>query len=321
MNPINRKPNNTTRNVFYGVDINDKAAVQKEYEKLQKQHRKVTIIVVIVLLILSVIGFDFVRVNFMEAKPFFATSKRVEGGTLFSGLGYKVLYCENGERYLGSVLYKNCENIDMETFSEVVYNKFKDYVIKKKIVNENELKSLKINEIVRDEDNDASGGDYLLDITYECNDGSNKCFKTDKEFNSNINNKVYIRFNKYNEIYDLLTFKNSGEYYKKLNDDYTIKVRDYLIQDNRLNLDNVKEFKVRLVANNGKYKFRGNVYADSYLITVNYTCKDNSNECVTVYDKKDLDGDYANLSFNASMFLDDTNNVLLVGPREYLEID
>lgn len=321
MNPIDRKPKEIPRNMFYGVDVNDKQAVQKEYERLQKQHRKITILVIVVLAILGIICFDFCRVNFMDQKPIFATQKKVDGGTLFSGLGYKVLYCENGERYLGSVLYKSCEEVDMSTFSSFIYNELSSYGEKKKIIDKNNLASLTINEIVRDEENEEGGSDYLLDVTYECKDGSNKCFVTDKEFNTNANNKIYIKVNRYNEIYSLLTFKNSGEYYNQLNEEFTEKVKAYFIENDKLEEENLRYFKVRLISNNGKYKFRGNVYADSYLISVDYTCNDNGNECVTAIDKKDIDGDYANLSFMAAMLLDPDNGVLLVGPREYLEIN
>lgn len=84
---------------------------------------------------------------------------------------------------------------------------------------------------------------------------------------------------------------------------------------------NVNKFKLGLFSNNGKYKFRGNTYADSYLIEINYLCNDNSNTCVKPFDKKDYEGDYANLQFFASMFLNEDNEVVLVGNREYLDIE
>lgn len=320
MNTVNKKPVDN-RNMFYGVNVNDKQAVQKEYERLQKQHRKVTILVIIVLAILAVICFDFYRVNFMNAKPLFAVEKKVDGGTLFSGLGYKVLYCENGERYLGSVLYKTCENIEMSSFSHVVYGKLSEYGINNKNIDKDNLVNLTINEIEKDEANTEGGTDYILDISYECKDGSSKCFKTGKEFNDTNHNKIYVRINKYNEVYEILTFKDTGDYFNKLNEAYTEKVKEYMIENELYNVETVEKFEVRLVSNNGKYKFRGTMYADSYLVAINYLCNDNGNECVSAFDKKDIDGDYANLSFNASMFLDNEDNVLLVGPREYLEIN
>lgn len=320
MNPIDRKPKETPENIFYGVNVNDKEAVQKEYERLQRQHRKVTVVVIIVLAILAVIGFDFVRVNFMESKPLFAKSERVDGGTLFSGLGYKVLYCENGERYLGSVLYKTCEEVDMSTFSSFLLNEFKEYAYSKKILDKNNLSNFVINEVLKDEENEEGGIDYIVDVTYECSDGSTKCFKSGKEFYTTRNNKIYLKLNKYNEVYEMVTFKDTGDYVEKLNEDYTLKVREYLKNNGMLVQDNIRIFEVKLVSNNGKYKFRGNVYVDSYLIEINYWCSDNGNTCVTPFDKKDIDGDFTNLSYNASLFLDEENNVALVGPREYLDI-
>ncbi len=320
MNVINRKQKDTSRNMFYGVDVNDKQAVEKEYNRLQKQHRKVTILVIIVLAILGIIGFDFFRVNAGGGKPIFAISKKVERGTLFSGLGYKVLYCENGERYIGSVLYKTCAEPDMVTFKTIVYDKLVSYAEDSKKLNKNNLTNLTINTIEKDEENEEGGSDYILDISYTCNDGSNKCFQLDKEYNDTANNKIYIKINKFNEVYDIVTFKDSGMYYDRLVADYTTKVKQYLIQDGKLNEENLRNFSISLVSNNGKYKFRERVYADTYLIRVIYMCKDNSNTCVTPFDKQDIDGDYANLSFYASMFLDNLDTVTLIGPKEYLEI-
>jgi len=177
------------------------------------------------------------------------------------------------------------------------------------------------NEIEKDEDNEEGGSDYILDISYECKDGSGKCFKIGKEYNGTVNNKVYIRINKYNEIYDILYFKNSGIYFERLNEQYTEKVKQYMIDNQLVNEENVKLFKVELTSNNGKYKFRGNAYADSYLVKISYSCADNGNECVQAFDKKDIDGDFSNLVFYASMLLDSEDNVALVGPREYLEIE
>jgi len=321
MNVIERKQKDTSRNEFYGVDINDKAAVEKEYQRLQKRHRKITILVIIVLAILGIIGFDFFRVNSVGGKPIFALSKKVDRGTLFTGLGYKVLYCENGDRYIGSVLYKTCEEPDMYTFKTIVYDKLVTYTEKNQKLDKNNLTTLVINTIEKDEENEEGGSDYILDVSYKCNDGSSKCFQLAKEYNDTNNNHFYIRINKYNEIYDIVTFKDKGMYYDRLVADYTTKVKQYMIQEGKLNENNLRNFYVSLVSNNGKYKFRDHVYADSYLIKINYICSDNTNTCVTPFDKKDIDGDYANLSFLSSMFLDSSNTVALIGPKEYLEIE
>ncbi len=321
MNIIDKKPKETPKNVFYGVDVNDKQAVEKEYQRLQKQHRQVTILVIIVLLALGFIAFDFYRVNAIGGKPIFAISEKVDKGTLFNGLGYKVLYCENGERYVGSVLYKTCEETDVTTFTHIVYEKLIDYGKKNKVIDINNLKKLDILKLERDSSNDQDGSDYILDITYECNDGSSKCFKTDKEFNNPNNIKIYVGINKYNEIYRILTFKNSGVYYDSLIETYTEKIKTYMLDNQLLDEENLRTFVVDFVSNNGKYKFRGNTYADTYLISINYLCLDSGNECVKAFDKKDIDGDYANLNFYASLFLAEDGEISLIGPREYLEIE
>lgn len=321
MNIIGKRKVDSTKNVFYGVDVNDKAAVQKEYEKLQKKHRKITILVIVVLCVLGCIIFDFYRVNFMGGKPIFAVSSSVDRGTLFQGLGYKVLYCENGERYIGSVLYKSCEETDMNDFRNFVYELFVNYSVANKTLDKNNLENLVIQSITYDEDNAEKGSDYLLNLSVTCKDGSTKCFKTDKEYNDYSNINLYISINRYNEIYKVFPFKASGLYFEQLNENYTSKVKEYLIRENKLNEENLRDFHVVLTSNNGKDKFRGVTYADSYLMAIHYLCVDNGNDCVTAFDKQDYEGDYANLSFYSSLFLDAEDNVMLVGPKEYLELD
>lgn len=319
MNIVNKKPQQT-KNVFYGVDVTDKQAVEKEYKRLQRQHRRITILVIIVLAILGFIGLDFYRVNYVGGKPIFAISEKVEKGTLFKGLGYNVLYCENGERYIGSVLYKTCEDID-SSFTHIVYEKLIDYGIKSKIIDMNNLNKLEIINLEKDSDNEKDGSDYLLDITYDCKDGSSKCFKTGKEFNDLQNVKIYVSINRYNEIYQVLTFKNSGVYYDYLVELYTDKVKEYLKENQLLDEEDLAYFRLSFASNNGKYKFRGTTYADSYLIAINYSCNSDSDQCIKPFDKKDIDGDYANLVFYASLMLDSDGEVSLIGPREYLELD
>lgn len=321
MNIINKKPQEQPKNEFYGIDVNDKQAVQEEYNRLKKRHKMITIVVIIVLIVLGILGFDIYRVTELEGKPILAISKKVDKGTLFSGIGYKVLYCENGERYVGSVLYKTCGDFDENSFTSLIYEKLIDFSIDKKTLDINNLNNLTINNVERDESNDQDGADYYLDISFTCKDDSSKCFKTDKEFNDPLNIDLYIRLNRYNEIYEVLTFKNSGEHYNKLVDDYTLKVKNYMLENEMIVENNVRSFKLSLVSNNGKYKFRGNTYADSYLIEINYSCNDNSNTCVKAFDKKDQEGDYANLQFFASMFLNENNEVLLLGNREYLDLE
>lgn len=321
MNIIGKKRIDSSKNEFYGVDVNDKNAVVNEFNRLKKRHRNITILVIVVLCILGVILFDFWRVNFVGGKPIFAISSKVERGTLFSGLGYKVLYCDSGERYIGSVLYKTCEEPNENDFRNFLYELFVDYEIKNEKLDKSNLESLVINDFVTDSENDEGGSDYLLSLSVICKDGSNDCFKYDKEFDDYDNIKLYISINKYNEIYNVFSFKNSGVYFEQLNEIYTEKVKNYLLNEGKIVGDNLRDFEVTLVSNNGKDKFRGVTYADSYLINISYLCSDNTNECVVPFDKEDYEGDYANLVFYSSMYLDNEDNVVLVGPRQYLELE
>jgi hypothetical protein len=310
----------TPENIFYGINVNDKSAVEKEFLRLKRKHRNITIVVMIVLFVLGVITFDFCRVNFFDAKPIFAIEKKVEKGTLFSGIGYKVLYCSNGEKYLGSVLYKTCEEPDMIEFGNLMYEKVVDYSVDKKLLSKGRLRELKFNSVIFDEYNDKGGSDYLANISYQCKDDSVTCFKLDKEFYDIENINIYIRINKYNEVYDIVSFKTTGAYYDRLIEKYTEDVKTYLIENEKLQVDNLRSFKLKLVENSGKYNFRNTVYADSYLIEINYMCLDNSNTCLEAVDNKDYEGDYSNLIFYASMFINEDGTIGLIGPREYLDL-
>lgn len=320
MNIIDKKPQEQQENYFYGVNVNDKEAVQKEFERLQQQHKKVTIVVVVALVILGIIFFDFARVNFIGGKPIFAISSKVENGTLFSGLGYKVLYCDNGERIVGSVLYQTCDEVDEKTFSNVVYKELLDYGYENKILIRDDLKTFTINSVTFDEKNAEGGSDYLVNIKYECKDGTGNCFKTSKEFSDYNNVNLYVAFNKYNEVYNVFHFKSSGVYTEQLTATLVENMKKYMIDNTKLTVDNLRSFTIKLVENHGKYKFRGNEYYDSYLVEVNYMCNDGTNTCVVPFDNQDQEGDFANLSFYTSVFVDVDNNVVLMGPKEYFDL-
>lgn len=320
MRIVDKKPMDTPENIFYGVDVNNKASVEQEFLRLKKRHRKITIAVVIILLILGILVFDFCRVNFFDAKPVFAIEKSVEEGTLFSGIGYKVLYCKNGERYVGSVLYKTCTEETEIDFTNYVYEKLVDYARENKLLDESKLTDFNVISYIVDGDNDEGGSDYLVNLSYTCKNDSVTCFKTDKEYYDANNVSLYVKINKYNEVYGIEYFKDTGVYYEYLVQQYTEKLKEYLINNEKLEEDNLRSFSIKLVDNNGKYKFRGITYADSYLIQVDYLCLDDGNTCVNAIDKKDNEGDFANLTFLASMFVDSEGNIALVGPREYLEL-
>lgn len=320
MKIVDKKVDEIPENKFYGVDVNNKQAVEQEFLRLKKQHKTVTIVVIVALLILGIIFFDFCRVNFMDAKPIFAVEEKVERGTLFSGLGYKVLYCNNGDRYVGSVLYKTCVEQDEVEFTNLIYEKLVNYLKDEKLLNEKKLEELVVNSYIVDEDNKQGGSDYLVNLSYKCKNDSVTCVKTKKEFYDTSNVNLYVRFDKYNDIYAVEYFKNSGAYYDTLVADYTEKVKQYFIDNEKLTVDNLRTFSIKLVENHGKFKFRGTVYAESYLIQVDYLCHDGDNNCVTPVDKEDTEGDYANLSFLASVFIDAEGNILLIGPKQYLDL-
>ena len=319
MLPIDKKPAETPENNFYGVDVNNREAVEKEFERLKKQHRTVTIVVIIALLVLGFLIFDFIRVTEFDGKPFLAFEQEVEEGTKFVGIGYEVLYCKNGDRYAGATVYKKCTKEDSTTISNLVYKRFVEYVIDEKMLDKDKLDYLEFNLVEFDENNDIGGSDYHVNLKYSCKKDK-KCLRLKKEYYSSDNVNIYVSLDKYNEVDKILYFKSSGIYYERLVELYTTKLKEYLISNEKVDVNNLREFKLSLVENHGKYKFRNVSYADSYLVEITYLCNDDSNTCVHAFDNTDLDGEFTNLMFYASMFLDSNNDVLLFGPKEYFDL-
>ena len=97
MQPIDGKQIETPENKFYGVDVNNRMAVEQEFQRLRKRHRTVTILVILALIVLGFFVFDYIRVTEMGGKPYIALKEKVEDGTKYKGIGYEVLYCSNDE--------------------------------------------------------------------------------------------------------------------------------------------------------------------------------------------------------------------------------
>lgn len=319
MQPIDRKPAETPVNNFYGVNVNDKAAVEAEYARLQKNHRIGTILVIVALLVIGFFVYDFIRVMELGGKPIFVIEEKVEGGTKFKGIGYEVLYCNNGERYAAPSVIKKCTEESIVSIDNFVYKKFVDYAVDKKMLNKNNLETLEFNYVEYDGANDENGGDYHVNLKYMCK-ANKKCLNLVKEYESQDDVDIYVRFNKFNEVYEIAYFKDSGTYYDQLVALYTESLKTYLVENNKMDSENIRSFELALDDNYGKYKFRGTTYSDSYLVKITYLCKDNSNKCVHAFDDTDLDGDFTNLMFYGSMFVDSNGKVLLFGPKEYFDL-
>ena len=321
MQPINgKKDEGQPSNYFYGVDVTNKKAVRKEYNRLKRRHFLITIISLIAIGALSVIIFDFVKVNFFKARPLFSISKKVENGTLYTGIGYKVLYCKNGERYVGSTLYASCQEFEERTFMNTVYEKIIDYGDKKNLIKRGNYEKLELTSAMFDEELSDGGWDYFIEANLTCKGGNNRCFYFKKEFNDPSKIYFYIRYDQYNDIQDVFTFKRTGAHTKALEEEYGPKVREYFKTEGIITDDEgIRDFSIHYLDNFGKFKFRGTSYAESYLIEVNYLCYDNSNKCVTPLDDIDLDGDYSNYMFMMAMFIDENGEIALMGPKEYLD--
>jgi hypothetical protein len=244
-------------NYYNGVDLNDKKAVRKEFNKRRATHTFFTLIFIAIFAALGVVAFDYFRVYEMNGKPVFAVKKAVDGGSLYKGIGYEVLYCENGERYLGAVLYQSCIETEEEvSFKNVLYKSLVDYATEKEILDKDNLDSLTINSYTFDEKNEQEGSDYLLDLTVVCKNNKN-CFKATKSLKDPNNFKVIMRIDKYTSVYDLVYFKTSGYYYEELVAKYQDKIKQYMIDNGLIETDKLRQFEVRLQKNPGKITYRG----------------------------------------------------------------
>ena len=265
MLPIDRKPTETPENNFYGVDVNNREAVEKEFERLKKQHRTVTIVVIIALLVLGFLIFDFIRVTEFDGKPFLAFEQEIEEGTKFVGIGYEVLYCKNGDRYAGATVYKKCAKEDLTTIGNLVYKRFVEYAIDEKILDKGKLDYLEFNLVEFDENNDVGGSDYHVNLKYSCKKDK-KCLKLKKEYYSSDNVNIYVSLDKYNEVDKILYFKSSGVYYERLVYLYTTKLKDFLILNETLQAANRGEKIAVFFVNNTVYGMTGGQMAPTTLI-------------------------------------------------------
>ena len=317
MNPNNNqnqtpqpKPN-LTPNYTYGVDTNDKNAVRAEYIRLKRQHRIITFLSIIAIGVLLFFVFDFVRVNMMDQKPILAIKTRVDSGNLYKGVGYKILYCDDGEVYKAVIDDNKCNTIDNSTFEQVFYNALLDYLKTNKLLDELNVIKFDIVNKVLDENFDDGSSDYLVDINYTCIDGGSYCFKTLKEQDDQNNIRLFVSIDSGNKVTDVVTFKNSGLYYEEIRKDYEEKVKNYKLQNDFITEDNLRMFTVKLINNYGRYKYKGTVYNDAYLVSIDYMCFDNTNTCV-----RGEDVDNENLYLEEIMLLDENNEILLMkNPR------
>ena len=299
--------NNLPSNYIYGVDTNNKDEVLKAYKRLKRRHILFTILSFVVICGLGFLTYDFLRVNMWDKKPILGIKKKVEGGYVYKGIGYNAMYCDNGDIYKVNVDKQSCTGSeDDKTYKGILLKNFKIYLRENKFIDQDNLKSIEFKNITYDEDNEHDGVDYLVDIHLECNDGSASCMKVFKEVPNQNDVKLYLVLDRANEVVDVKTFKASGEYYKTIKEDYTEKVKKYMIANGMIDEENLRYFTVELFGNRGRYKFEDVIYADSYLISIDYFCHDNSNTCVQRFDNS---LEFSNLTFDAAMFLNDDNEV------------
>ena len=294
-------------NYTYGVDTNDHEAIKRAYKKYRKKHIIITFISFISIAVLLLFVYDFYNVSVKEGTPIFALKGKVNGGYKYTGIGYKALYCDNGQKYVGFIEGKSCTSDgNISSFKDILYNEFMSYANKNKIINKGALLDLEIINYELDE-NTKEGNVYAVTIKYLCNDNSKTCLKTDIEYNDQNNVKLFIGVDKYNKVYSVETFRQSGSSYEALKKEYQEKVKQYLLKSYMADEEKLKYLSIDINNYYGQYKYNSVTYANSYFITINYLCNDSSNKCVE-YPARSED----NLSFTMSMLLDSNNNIALM---------
>ena len=315
----NFKPQETPVNKFYGVDVNDKEAVKREFKRLKRQHALVTFITVIILGIMGLFAFELYRVNILEQHPILAIKKRVDNGYLYRGIGYESLYCDDGTKYVMNSAYASCNDNGVTKYDGVILKSFKEYAKENNMMDESKLLTLSIESYEFDETTtetytDLNTGEkvtneynyYLVQFNYSCSNDSHLCINFGREFKDYTDAKVYVKMNKDNKVVSVEHFKASGIYYENLKADLIPKVREYFVNTNLIPDDEaIRTFGLTIKESYGYYKYNGTYYGDAYVVSIEYTCLDNGNTCVdfTNYD------DTENLTFNIALFIDLEGNV------------
>lgn len=326
----NLRPVETPANIYYGVDINDKKAVKRRLTWLKFKHFFVTVLSLGILGVLGIIIFEFYRVNFLEQHPILAIKKRVDGGYLYEGLGYKSLYCDDGTKYTVYSEYTSCTDTTNTTYKEILFKAFKEYAAKNEIINESnltniELVSYEFDETTTNTYTDIYTGDevteefthYLVQLSYACTDGSGKCVSFGQDYNDLNDVKVILKVNKENKVEEIDTFRTTGEYYNSVKEDLVPKVKQYLIDNGYVpDEELLKYFSLEVTQNHGKYKYNGVYYANSYVVNIYFLCVDNSNTCINYSDYATTE----NLSFDISVFVDADGEIQTIGKSMAFDI-
>lgn len=306
------KKTKDNRIIIEGVDMNDREAVEKKYQELKRRKNMLSFVGIIAVLVIVAVGLDFWNVNFNDGTPILALKSEVKNGIKYTGLGYEVLVCDDDTKYLNEPAKKCYETgetkEEIKTYKDVLHASLLDYFKEKKLIDSN-FDSFVINSYTKDGEDEEEGYIiYFMDITYTCNDNGSSCFKTLMERINQNNLLIYVSVDKSNIVKDIFTFNDEGVRYNELVVNYTEKLKNYMINNNLMVVDNLRTFKLELLDNKGKYNYNGVVYGDAYEIKVSYMCLDNTDTCVTRFE----DGKNINLTFEAFMFITDSDEVGMV---------
>lgn len=304
-------------NVMYGVNVSNREEVEKAYKAMRRQHTRMTLLAILVLVILAIPVSDFVRVKFFDKAPFIAIKKKIENGYSYQGLGYVFTKCDDGTTYLEGVQTKSCTDNTLTKYSDIIKNNLKSYLINNKYIDKVNLVDIEFNELELDEEIDNQQIVYYADTTIKCTDGSNCIINRFKEQDDDTTYKLYLTLSRANEVVNVETFRTSGKKYDEIVEDYKTQLREYLVNTAIADDANLKHFQVELLNNYARRKYDGMIYQDCYLIRVSYTCGDAGNTCI---DFTQFKYEGMNLAFDAVMFVNGENKVVKVIKPDLLEI-
>jgi hypothetical protein len=96
----NDKKQQETKLIIEGVDMNNREEVEKKFAELKRKKKTSSFFGLLAFLIIFVVVGDFVYVNFFDGTPILALREKLVDGIKYKGLGYEVLVCDNGDKYL-----------------------------------------------------------------------------------------------------------------------------------------------------------------------------------------------------------------------------
>ncbi len=142
----------------------------------------------------------------------------------------------------------SCSKKEINTFNDLVYQAFKKYAEKEKLLDFSNLEVLEFDSLLFDESHEDGSNDYIVAIHYVCKE-NRECFKPLKNVEDKNHYQLYLTLDRMNDVVNVFSFKTSGLYYESLKEKYGQEVLQYLVEHHLAFKENVRLFKVDLLNN------------------------------------------------------------------------